>query len=149
MKTAAVRTFDRFLFVAVALAIFVCAASWDHASSEAPIDGAVVLETAQGCSSKVNVPAIDAAVVSGACSWLEGITPGGTLVTICAVAEELLQIADFVRTLLGAASSPDAGACTAIPTTNVCATKAQMGQAILEVLAKRRARLALDGGPLP
>ena len=140
------RLFDRALFVAMLGAVFACLTTCDRASTET---GGV--EAIGGCSPRTSVPqTLDAATVAvgSTCSWLEGITPGGTIVTICAVADELLQIATFVISLLPQHAA-DAGPCTAIPTTDVCASKDELGKAILEIIARRRARLARDGGEIP
>lgn len=82
--------------------------------------------------------------VGAICTWLEGLTSNKTVIAICADAEEVLQIATQIAPLLS--PQTDAGACTPLPGTSVCATREQLGPAIQRVLYRRQARLLLDAG---
>jgi hypothetical protein len=87
-----------------------------------------------------------AQVVNGACNLLTGWTSNQTVITLCATAEDIIDILGFFaqHKLLGRA---DAGeVCTVIPTTQVCATKRELGDAISFVLTKRSARYVRDAG---
>lgn len=87
-----------------------------------------------------------AAGAQGLCTLLEGVTQNQTVISICATVEEIALIAAFVATLVRHGELADAGACTPLPGTIVCATKAELGQAIPLVLAKRRALFVSDAG---
>jgi hypothetical protein len=84
-------------------------------------------------------------VVTEACTWLEGVTDNTTVLSICATAEEVLLIVGILTPLLAKEGAPDA-ACTILPNTKICATKKQLGPAILQIVERRRARLLLDAG---
>jgi hypothetical protein len=87
-----------------------------------------------------------APVATGVCSFLEGVLPDGTIATICATVEEILLIVSVVAPLIAADGVPEAGTCTILPGTTVCATRAQVGRGIAAVLQQRRARLMIDAG---
>jgi len=85
-----------------------------------------------------------AGVANGVCSILEGVTDNQTVISVCATVEEVATIAAWILTFVRA-DTTDAGACTSL-TTNVCATRAEIGRGIQLVLAKRRAILFVDAG---
>lgn len=85
------------------------------------------------------------AVANDACRFLEGVTQNQTLISICASVEEIALIATAIAPFL---KTDDAGPCTTLPGTNVCATKALLGQGIQIVLANRARRLVLEAGSL-
>jgi len=82
--------------------------------------------------------------VGAICTWLEGLTSNQTVISICADAEEVLQIATQIAPLLS--PQADGGTCTPLPGTTVCATREQLGPAIQQVLRRRQARLIIDAG---
>lgn len=94
------------------------------------------------------VNAIDAGteIANGACTFLEGITQNQTVISICASVEEVAALVGFVSSFLRHGQLVDAGACTAVPNTNLCATRAEIGQGISFLVAKRQAMFMLDGG---
>jgi hypothetical protein len=80
----------------------------------------------------------------GLCTRLEGVTDNQTIIAICATVEEIAYVVSVLGPILG--RETDAGACTQIPSTKVCATPLQMGRGIQAVLEKRRGLLLLDAG---
>ena len=85
----------------------------------------------------------DAGSGSGLCTRLEGVTDNQTVIAICATVEEIAYVVSILGPILGKEAG---GACTPIPTTNVCATPLQMGRGIRALLEKRRGLLLLDAG---
>ena len=110
----------------------------------------LALPLVAGCPSGAKTPTIDAeagvAAIDNTCSFLEGLTDNGTVISICATVEEIASIAALVVPFLAVA--PDAGprVCTVLPGRTECATKQEIGKGITQVLSKRRARLLIDSG---
>lgn len=106
------------------------------------------------CKPVANPPVLVEAgvgIVDNTCTLLEGFTQNQTVITICAYVEEVATIATFIVNFLrhGATQAADAGTCTPLPGTGVCATKSELGQAIQLIVQKRKVRLMLDAGVLP
>ena len=85
-------------------------------------------------------------VATGACTFLQGITQNQTVISICATIEEVAQIATFIGSFLRHGEIVDAGSCTVLPNSRVCATPAELGKAISFVVTKRQSLFMLDGG---
>ena len=86
------------------------------------------------------------AIVDNSCTLLEGITQNQTIISVCATIEEIATIASYVANFLHKGATADAGTCTSLGKTGVCATKAEIGQGIQLILEKRRIKLLLDAG---
>ncbi len=87
------------------------------------------------------------AVLNGTCTLLEGVTDNQTLISICASAEEVAGIVQFISGLLRHGETADAGPCTIIPGSTLCATKSELGRAITFTVQKRRAVFFKDASP--
>lgn len=83
-------------------------------------------------------------IVDNTCTLLTGLTQNQTVISICATVEEVATIAAYVGSFLRHGDFVDAGACTPLAHTGVCATRSELGQAIQLVTAKRRARYLID-----
>lgn len=103
------------------------------------------------------VVAVAVQAADAACTLLEGITPNRTVVQVCATAEEVGAVAEFIsgflrhgtpRTAtLGGAQAAAEGRCTPLPGTPVCATREELGAGVQALLVRRRTvYLAGDGG---
>lgn len=108
-----------------------------------------VASTFLGCP-KPKTPADDSAEagapLSGGsrCENLQGATDSGAVLIVCLTVEEIAYVVSLLVPMLGL--SADAGACTIVPTTTVCAPPLAIGRALSKVLDQRRGRLMRDAG---
>lgn len=94
-------------------------------------------------------PTVEAgiAITGGLCSLIEGIDTNGTVRTICATVEEVLQVVAFILTLRS--TNTDAGIAKAEVCKNVggiCATDSERAKGILFITQLRTAKLTRDAG---
>jgi len=85
------------------------------------------------------------AIVKDECQLMTGITQNQTILTVCATAEEVLYIATLVSGFLRHGQSVDAGTCTPLKGTAVCATPEELGKALVSVIQKRSDALSIRG----
>lgn len=99
----------------------------------------------QDCKGPVSPNDVEAGIISvtAGCQFLKGVTDNQTVIAVCATLEEVAFIASLFTPLLD--TFPDAESCTYIlPERNLCLTEEQIGQGILAVVERRKARLARD-----
>jgi hypothetical protein len=85
-------------------------------------------------------------IANGVCTLLEGVTQNQTVITICATVEEVAAVVAFISTFLRHGEAVDAGVCTVLPASNLCATKQEIGQGITLLVNKRQLQLLRDSG---
>jgi hypothetical protein len=84
------------------------------------------------------------------CYDLQGATDSAVVLVVCLTVEEIAYVVSLLVPALGASvdgGSKDAGACTTVPTTSVCASPRAIGGALTKVLERRRAQLYRDASP--
>lgn len=88
------------------------------------------------------------AIVKDVCDIIEGTDDNGVFRTLCATAEEVGRIVEFILLLRPAGQSiPDAG-CTPKGSQlgDICSTSAERAKAILYITKLRSLRFSRDGG---
>lgn len=84
---------------------------------------------------------------AGLCTLLTGITNSGTVETICATVDEVVQIVALILTLRGVdAGVPPRATCTTLPGSGLCATPREIGMGVEFLVRKRTNVFMLDGG---
>ncbi len=85
-------------------------------------------------------------VVQAVCQLVEGITRDGTVKSVCATLEEILEIASpfLMARREGGAPLAASGSCEPLPNTAYCATKEEKAE-IVRLVGERRARTLQKG----
>ena len=85
-------------------------------------------------------------VASGVCTLLEGVTQNQTVISICATVEEVAAVVAYISTFLRHGEAIDAGTCTVLSGSKLCATKQEVGQGISLLIVERQMQLMRDSG---